>query len=175
MARQPQCYHFDIYATRVTTAGVVLDASGIALSTATADQAKPQVAFDGTNCLVVWHDARNGSDSDIYGTRVSTAGAVLDAAGLELSADDGTQSDPALVFGAANYLVVWSDSRGGSNYDVYATRVSKAGAALDADGFAVSTRSTSSTTLRSRSTEPTTWSCGRTIAAEPTTTSTARA
>ena len=66
-------------------AGAVLDPAGIAISTAAGNQQRPALAFDGTNYLVVWADHRSGTDYDIYGARVSTAGAVLDATGIAIS------------------------------------------------------------------------------------------
>ena len=55
---------------RVSRAGVVLDRSGIAISTALRQQTEPAVAFDGAAYLVVWKDRnRNGSigrDFDIF-------------------------------------------------------------------------------------------------------------
>ncbi len=54
------------------------------------DQASPAVAYDGTNFLVVWQDFRDGgSSSDIYGTRVSGTGAVLDSCGFAISTAAG--------------------------------------------------------------------------------------
>ncbi|MCX6841757.1 MAG: hypothetical protein NTX53_05700 [candidate division WOR-3 bacterium] len=130
----------DIYGARVSTAGVVQDPSGIAISTATSDQQYPAVAFGGGYYLVVWQDNRSGSYSDIYGARVSQSGSVLDPAGILISSNTPTssQSYPAVAFDGANYLVVWHDNRNG-NYDIYGARVSTAGVVQDPSGIAIST------------------------------------
>jgi hypothetical protein len=76
---------YDIYGARLSRAGVVLDQGGFAISTAAREQLMPAVAFDGTNYLVTWTDYRSETNSDIYGARVSRAGAVLDPAGIAIS------------------------------------------------------------------------------------------
>ena len=121
----------DIYGARVTKAGVVLDGSGIAVSTAAEDQLEPAVAFDGTNFLVVWADYRSGTTADIYATRVSKAGVVLEPAGFALSAAANSEREPAVAFDGTNYLVVWTDHRGGEVPDIYGQRVTPAGGLLD--------------------------------------------
>jgi hypothetical protein len=126
----------DIYGARVTSAGTVLDPSGIALSTAADYQGGPAVTFDGTNFLVVWQDYRSGS-SDIYGTRVTRQGVVLEPGGIPISTAAGDQVGPALVHGGAISLVAWTDGRSGSR-DIYAARVTPAGAVLDPLGIVVS-------------------------------------
>ena len=59
----------DIYESRVSSAGVVRDPAGKALSTATGAQITPSVASTSGTTLVVWSDARTGT-ADIRGTRV---------------------------------------------------------------------------------------------------------
>ena len=128
----------DIYGTRVSKAGTVLDASFIGIGTDAADQAAPAVAFDGTNYLVVWSDWRNFSTSDVYGARVSKAGLVLDSTGVQLAAGSEAQTDAAVAFDGTNYLVVWSDYQVFPSANLLARRVRTAGTALDATPIAVS-------------------------------------
>ena len=135
-----------IFGARVTPSGTVVDAvsSGLAISRAAGAQSSPAVAFDGTNYLVAWTDSRTGSTLDIYGTRVTPGGTVLDGefTGFAVSTAPSHQSFPAVAFDGTRYLVVWKDLRNGaSNSDIYGTRVSVAGTVLDGvtTGFAVST------------------------------------
>lgn len=129
---------YDIYGTRVSADGTVLDATGIGISALSSQQRSPDVAFDGTNYFVVWYDSRNSSTSDdIYGARVTPAGVVLDAAGLPVNTAIYSQYDPAVAFGGGNYLVAWIDYFSG--YQVLGARVTPAGAVLDASGITIGT------------------------------------
>ncbi|MFZ1946217.1 MAG: T9SS type A sorting domain-containing protein, partial [bacterium] len=132
---------YDIYAARVDSAGAVLDGSGFVISGAASDQTHPAVAFDGTDYLVVWQDLRGGVACDVYGTRVSAGGTVLDPAGIAISTATGAQEYPAAVFNGAGYLVVWQDRRGGPYADIYAARLATDGTVRDPAGLAVSAAS----------------------------------
>lgn len=129
----------DIYGARVSKSGAVLDPGGIPITTADKHQFNPAVAFDGTNYLVVWQTEISGSLTDIRGARVSQAGVVLDAAGLDISTDPAAQYFPAVAAGGPGHLVVWEDRRNGIGGEIFGARVSKGGALLDAAGIPIGT------------------------------------
>ncbi|WP_224365732.1 Ig-like domain-containing protein [Hyalangium versicolor] len=129
----------DIYGTRVSKSGSVLDPLFFGISTDANDQSMPALAFDGTNYLVAWSDLRNNSTADVYGARVSRTGAVLDTAGVQLASGTEAQTDPALAFDGTNYLLVWSDYQSFPSSNLFARRVRTTGIPLDAAPIAVST------------------------------------
>ena len=123
-------YH-DIYGARVTPQGTVLDPAGIAVSRAFDSQWYAAVSFDGTDYLVVWTDWRSGYSWDIYGTRVTPAGTVLDPAGFAVTHAAESQMYPALGFDGANFLAVWTDDRNGDTSDLYGAGVTPEGVVFD--------------------------------------------
>jgi hypothetical protein len=127
---------YDIYGGRVSAGGAVLDPAGIAITTTAPNQEDPAVAFDGTNYLVVWKDARNGVSCDIYGARVSADGVVIDSAGIAVSLTDGAQGDVVVAFGDTAFLVVWTDTRNEVS-NIYGARVTREGVVLDPAGIAI--------------------------------------
>lgn len=128
----------DIYATRVDTAGRVLDSAGIAVARVAHEQRYPAVAFDGVDFMVTWEDGRYSDTlQDIYAARVSPAGVVLDPTGIPVSAFPGPQVRPQVVFDGSNSLLVWQDRRGSLWYDIYGARVSQSGSVLDPTGFRI--------------------------------------
>src|SRR6266540_3502064 len=130
----------DIFGARVSQTGVVLDAMGIPISTATNGQRVPHLAFDGTNALVVWQDTRSGGQADIYGARVNQAGSVLDPQGIPISTAPHAQALPEIAFDGANYLAAWQDQRGSlESWDIYGARITPGGSVLDPAGIPIST------------------------------------
>ena len=127
---------FDIYGARVSGAGSVLDPAGIAISTAANDQTAPAVASWGDSFLVVWQDRRSGTSYDIYGAGVGADGTVAQPAGIPISTAAGDQEAPDLAV-RYHFLVAWRDRRSGTNYDVYATRVSPSGVVEEPAGLLV--------------------------------------
>lgn len=135
-----------INGARVTPAGAVLDSPSIAISSTPQGQYSPVVAFDGTNYFVAWQDARRGQVQygmyDIYGTRVTPAGAVLDTSGIAVDAG-GTQrrSYQSIAYTGSEYLIAWSDyayANGGS-VGVRLARMTPAGSiTTPAGGLALS-------------------------------------
>ncbi|MCX6842706.1 MAG: T9SS type A sorting domain-containing protein [candidate division WOR-3 bacterium] len=127
--------YLDICGARVTPSGGVLDPGGIAISTATYSQWYPVVAFDGTNYLVAWQDYRT-TDFDLYASRVTPAGTVLDPAGLPIATSAIYQRYPSLTFGNSSYFLTWErwDSAGCSG--VWGARIETSGVPRDT-GFSV--------------------------------------
>lgn len=135
---------YDIFCTRISGTGQVVDPAGIDLnSQRPADQFCPAVAFDGTNYLVVWHDFRNESfpeaNSNIYGIRVDESGQILDSSAIAISTAPHDQLFPVIAFDGTNYFVVWEDHRTTPYYPhIYGARVSQSGIVLDTQGMVIS-------------------------------------
>lgn len=126
----------DIWGTRVNTDGVPLDTAGIHISLGVDDEWRPDVDFDGANWYVTWHDLRNG-DADLYGTRVTTSGTVLDPSGNAIFVASGYQGCPDICYGAGNYFIAWHEVNGWM-VEVYGARMQPSGTVLDPQGIIVS-------------------------------------
>lgn len=129
--------NFDIYAQRVSAAGIVRwTADGVALCTAAGTQWKCAIDTDNAGgAIVAWEDQRGGN-WDIYTQKVDISGNVQwTADGVALCTAAGDQRYPKIatdVMGAAT--VAWQDERNG-NWDIYARRVSAVGSPMwAADG-----------------------------------------
>jgi hypothetical protein len=119
-----------VQARRVSPAGAVLDDQPIDLSSA--DAVNPQVSFGGGNHLVVWSQ-RSGDaieTADVYGTRVSPEGAVLDPTDVPIVAPEGAQLDMDIAFNGTHHLLVWDDWAA-PDADVHGTLVTTDRVAVD--------------------------------------------
>ncbi|MDC0745680.1 hypothetical protein [Polyangium mundeleinium] len=135
----------DVFGLRVSNTFTKVDATSQLLSRAANAQARPAVAYNGTNYLAVWEDRRPGTTTDIYGARLTTSGAVLDPSGIAISQATGSEYSPSVASLGTDWLVAWTDGRAG-NDDVYATRVSGTGSALDPSGLPIATATGSQST-----------------------------
>jgi hypothetical protein len=104
--------NYEIFGSFVTPAGQVL--TEFPLFSAPGEQVFPSIAFGGASYLVAWRDTRTGSgptgDTDIFATRVTPSGGVLDPGGIAVVTATGFQGDrPQIAFDGTNYFVVWSD------------------------------------------------------------------
>jgi hypothetical protein len=129
----------DVFGTLVSAAGAPSTLAGIAVSKGPGRQNTPSLAASGANFVVAWQDDRGDPDFDIYANRVSSTGAVLHGTGFKVGGTAARQAHPVVVgVGSGIVLVLWEDERNGAgNEDLYAARISSAGAVLDASGFAV--------------------------------------
>ena len=96
----------------------------------------PKVAFDGTNFLVVWGDSL--SSYDVYGSRVSTGGDVLDPEGIPIAASGAFEGYPVVSFGGGNSLAVFTQDQSG----LRGRRIAPDGTVLDQTPITVTTENT---------------------------------
>jgi hypothetical protein len=127
-------YGFDIYGARVTPDGKVKegDEEGIPICRASNDQMLPSITWNGDSFFVVWQDRRSGKVWDIYGSRITPDGQVLDPDGIPISIarPNYDQVAPVVSFDGENYLVVWQGKRSPTIWNIYFVRVSKDGVVM---------------------------------------------
>jgi hypothetical protein len=126
--------HNEIYGTRITQAGIVLEPNGIEISVS---GSRASIAFDDTNYFV----ASGGRTDDIYMTRITPVGTVLDT-GILISTGINSQTTSSVAFDGTNYLIVWADTRNVKE-DIYGIRVDQSGNVLDPASIAISTANNS--------------------------------
>ena len=80
--------------------------------------------------FVTWQDSRSGTSCDIYGQHISATGAPLwTTNGYSFCSATNDQQFPKMApDGAGGGIVAWMDVRGATGHDIYAQRVSAAGA-----------------------------------------------
>ncbi len=110
-------YNGSVYGARVSTGGTVLDPIAFKVADYARGQVAVNVAFDGTEYLVVWQVDNTMAKFrlvDVYGRRVSKDGVVLDQKGIPIATSYGHQGwAPVVGFGMGRYLVAWSEGLSG--------------------------------------------------------------
>lgn len=135
---------YDIYAQHINSSGYIQwVANGTPICTETGDQLNPQICIDGNGgAIITWNDFRSGSNYDIYVQRINSSGYIMWAVnGTPICTKNGYQIYPKIcsdeVGGA---IITWQDSRGGSQFDIYAQRINSNGYTQWADnGTAICT------------------------------------
>ena len=129
----------DVYATRVTGAGLVApgwQANGDPVCTALGLQQTPAIVADGAGgAVVVWTDSRTPpNSSDIYALRLTAVGGIAagwPVDGVALCTAPGAQTTPVIAGdGTGGALVTWLDGRDRTTtgYDLYIQHVDGTGA-----------------------------------------------
>ena len=103
--------NYEIYGAIVSPTGSRI--TPLVVFSAPGEQISPSVDFNGSNYLVAWRDTRTGSGpsltTDIYGTRISPNGTVLDPAGVAIATAPGYQGEPAVASDGTNFFVALSN------------------------------------------------------------------
>jgi len=126
-----------VSAARITADGSVLDPVGFPVDTTPTGKSYTAAAFGDSVYLAAWADYRDATGADIYCARIGMDGSVLDPGGIVVCDETLDQDYPDISFDGQNFLVAWHDNRSDMRGNIYAARVSPAGAVLDPDGFAV--------------------------------------
>lgn len=126
----------------VTAAGA--PGASFSISTAANRQESVRLAYNGTNYIAVWQDNRlSTTNVNVLGARISTAGVVQDANGINL-ANSITLSEtrPRIARMGTDVFVVWSQSAtaGSVTNDLYGRQFNTALTGVAA-AFAISTNS----------------------------------
>ena len=114
---------WDVGATRIDTAGNVLDPGGIRITPAGYTTDAPDVASDGSGFLVVWSEDLNGP-MHIHAATVDGLGDV--GVRFTVSASSPIQSKPSIAFDGLNYVIAWT-----SEDSIRAARVNPSETVLD--------------------------------------------
>ncbi len=105
----------------------------VPVCTADQTQESPRIIADGAGgTIMVWHDERGLAGGDVFAQRFDADGVAQWAAnGVPVCSGSNAQSFPVLVSdGAGGAIIAWQDLRSGSAWDIYAQRISAAGATL---------------------------------------------
>ncbi|MEO6776250.1 MAG: DUF4215 domain-containing protein [Kofleriaceae bacterium] len=130
----------DVYATRVSAAGVVEDGGGLAIAATTTREWYPSVGSLGGSYLVTWEEFRDHVQGDLYGRFVAANGTMSAAGGVLISGAPVQQLYAAIATNGAGYVVAWDDTRSTTSFDIYAAHVGSDGSVAEPDGLAISTQ-----------------------------------
>ena len=138
---------FQTQGARVSPSGVVLDSIEIGPPNFGIDPHRPDVAFDGTNHLVVWQQGNVFPlQYNVLARRVSPAGTAVGEA-FPITSQAGSEESPAVGFDGTNFLAVWNTDPVSSTGRVRGARVTPGAVVLDASGFDISTARGSAPTV----------------------------
>ena len=118
----------DIHGQRLAATGGLLGGT-ITISNPLGYQTDAAVTAAGATFYVVWQDNRAGN-YDIYGGRVSTAGARLDGHGIKVVDDARDELHPDVAWNGSNFLVAFNFVYSATDTDVQARPVNSSAVAI---------------------------------------------
>jgi hypothetical protein len=134
---------FDLYGAIIDTSGTILDPPGIfTVSNEQYSQVNPSVSYISPFYLVVWEDYREENYdhyAQLYGTRISTTGEIMDTAGIYISQSLENQFHPQISNDGNNFLIVWKEEFLHWSYFHFAAaiRVDTSGTVIDTGGIVI--------------------------------------
>ncbi|MBK7999652.1 MAG: hypothetical protein IPK15_13285 [Verrucomicrobia bacterium] len=103
----PRPSEMDIFGTRVTGAGIVLDQYPLHICTAAGWQGSPRVAGLESGYVVTWQDSRYGTNNSIYTTLVTMSGVIPDTEGIHVASGSELYAYPDAASGSKDCLITY--------------------------------------------------------------------
>ena len=96
----------------------------------------PRSVSDGEGgAVIIWEDFRTGADWDVYTQRVNASGDKLwNTDSVPICLEVNNQRYLRMVRSGDQTIVVWTDRRSGTNWDVYAQAIDRAGKTVWSEG-----------------------------------------
>jgi hypothetical protein len=135
--------HDDITAAFIEASGAASPEFVVLNNAPSFYQYAPALAGSGSQALLVWQDPRvSNADWNVYAKRILADGTRLDGTGISVSTAPNNQGRPAVAWDGAQFVVSFEDQRANTLFfdtrtDIFANRISAAGAVSDGNGFAV--------------------------------------
>jgi hypothetical protein len=139
-ADEPYGNGTEVVTRRVSPTLEVLDPESRPITSSPGSYVAPEVAWGGTNHLVVWNSYRTDVGYRAEGARVAFDGTVLEPGVFRLTTAEDEQSGPTVASLNGWFLVTWTRQRWRSwpgDNDVVGARVHESGARLDPEGFVI--------------------------------------
>ena len=131
--------NYDIYAQKINSTGsVIWDVNGTEICTEGGNQIFSKIISDGTGgAIITWEDSRG-----IYAQRINSTGDIQWIInGVAICTAENIQWQPQITSdGAGGAIITWTDYRSGTNYDIYAQKISSTGSVIwDVNGTEICT------------------------------------
>jgi hypothetical protein len=125
---------YDIYGTKVTPNGIVVDSGGRRITYNRHSEIAPGIATDGTDFLAVWQSGDYGEVWDVSGMRLNELGQALDTNSTLISRSCDVQLSGASAWNGSSFLTVWEE-----DHDIYGARIDRFGSLLNSNSLKIST------------------------------------
>jgi hypothetical protein len=117
---------YDIYGSRITSSGVVLDPDGRRISSFSYQEQNPNLTWGTENFLAVWDAGEYGGNGDISGAFIDTSGTSPDSNSFVVSTVCDAQLFGRSSWSGSSYLAIWEE-----NHNLYGRRIDYLGNLLD--------------------------------------------
>ena len=103
--------NWTVLGARINPDGYVLDPDGFIIAGGSEWAVNPAVASDGIDFFVVWSQEKGATFFDIYGTKITAFGEVLNSEGILICATDLPEYYPSIACNGSTYLVTWEHNQ----------------------------------------------------------------